>query len=116
QNTVTTWYKSWFPRVSEANGRHFLHELDDVKDHLPDRTVDMTYLLYREKLLPFGEWVNSILAARNKFAAAHHLPVRDYRLAWDDFTTPSSVCFSPSDVLAYPQMLPGQSVVCAAAH
>ena len=25
-------------------------QVDDVKDHLPDRTVDMTYLVYRELL------------------------------------------------------------------
>src|SRR5262249_8035569 len=29
-----TWYKTWYPRVAEANGRKFLHEMDDVKDHL----------------------------------------------------------------------------------
>ena len=52
------------PRVAEANGRRFLHELDDVKDHLPDRTVDMTYLVYRELLLPFGDWVEQVRAAR----------------------------------------------------
>ena len=86
KNAETTWYKSWHPRVSEANGRRFLHELDDVKDHLPDRTVDMSYLVYREKLLPFGEWVNAILTARNQFAAAHHLPRRDERFDWSDLT------------------------------
>ena len=84
QNAITTWGVSWLPRVAEANGRKFLHELDDVKDHLPDRTVDMSYLVYREKLLPFGKWVNSIAVARNQFAAAHHLAVRNYLLAWDD--------------------------------
>jgi hexosaminidase len=117
QNAVATWSKSWFPRVADANGRHFLHELDDVKDHLPDRTVDMSYLIYREKLLPFGTWVNSILTARNEFAAAHHLPARTYRLAWDDFQTISSVCFSTSDVLANPQMQPDtdQPVTCRSA-
>ncbi len=85
QNSVTTWDKSWFPRVADANGRHFLHELDDVKDHLADRTVDMSFLVYREKLLPFGDWVNSILIARNQFSAAHHLPARTYKFMWDDF-------------------------------
>jgi hypothetical protein len=45
----------------------------------------MTYLVYREKILPFGTWVDSILKARNEFAAAHHLPARNYQLAWDDF-------------------------------
>ncbi len=85
QNAITTWGKTWHPRVTEANSRHFLHEMDDVKDHLPDRTVDMTYLVYREKILPFGKWVNAITAARNQFAQAHHLPTREYQLAWEDF-------------------------------
>jgi hypothetical protein len=30
-NAVATWYKSWFPRVAEANGHKFVHELDDVR-------------------------------------------------------------------------------------
>ena len=60
QDTVATWYTSWFPRVSEANGRRFLHEMDDVKDHVPDRTVDMSYLVYRQLLLPFGQWAGEI--------------------------------------------------------
>lgn len=92
RNAETTWNKTWFPRVSEANGRKFLDEVSDVKDHLPGRTVDMTYLVYREKLLPFGKWADSIAAARNQFAETHHLPTRNYRLAWDDFQTTASVC------------------------
>lgn len=45
---TTVWEKSWYPRVAEANGRRFVHELDDIKDHLPDRTVDFSYLIERE--------------------------------------------------------------------
>jgi hexosaminidase len=86
QNAITTWGVSWLPRVAEANDRQFLHELDDAKDHLPDRTVDLSYLVYREKLLPFGNWVNSISVARNQFAAAHNLAVRNYHLVWDDLS------------------------------
>jgi hexosaminidase len=48
RDLTAVWEKTWCPRVAEANGRHFLHEVDDVKDHLPDRTVDMTYLVERE--------------------------------------------------------------------
>src|SRR6185295_2462845 len=33
-STTETWYRAWYPRVPEANGRKFLHELDDVKDHV----------------------------------------------------------------------------------
>jgi hexosaminidase len=83
QDATVTWYKSWLPRVAEANGRKFLQELDDVKDHLPDRTVDMSYLIYREVILPFGSWVKAITTARNQFAVANHLPLREERLHWD---------------------------------
>lgn len=106
KNSVETWDQRWFPRAEEANGRRFVHELDDVKDHLPDRTTDMSYLVYREKLLPFGEWVNSIAAARNQFAAAHNLPTRSYRLTWDDLSAVPAVCSSASDLLANPQLRP----------
>ncbi len=77
-----TWYKSWLPRVEEANGRRFLHELDDVKDHLPDRTIDMSYLIYRELQLPLEEWYSQTEKARNVFAARHSLPAGNSPLHW----------------------------------
>jgi hypothetical protein len=66
----------------------------------------MTYLVYREKLLPFGDWVNAIAAARNQFAAAHHLSTRNYHLAWEDFNAVPVVCSSASEILANPQLRP----------
>ncbi len=83
-DATTTWYQSWLPRLKEANGRRFLHQLDDVKDHLPDRTTDMSYLVYRELLLPFGDWVNQVLNARNAYALAHGIPARNGRFDWAD--------------------------------
>jgi hypothetical protein len=82
RDTTETWYKSWLPRVAEANGRKFLHELDDVKDHLPDRTVGMEYLVYRELNLPLGRWVDESQSARNAYARAHHLPTREQPFDW----------------------------------
>ena len=90
QDATATWYKSWHPRVAEANGRKFLHQLDDVKDHLPDRTVDMSYLVYRQLLLPFGEWVEKVQTARNQYAQAHQLPARKAHFDWKDLTTTAS--------------------------
>lgn len=78
------WSRSWFPRVESANGRTFLHDLDNVKDHLPDRTVGMEYLVYRELLLPFGEWVDQIAFERNRIAGAHRLPLIPARFDWSD--------------------------------
>jgi len=82
RDTTAVWYKTWFPREAEANGRHFLHEVDDVKDHLPDRTVDMSYLVYRELLLPMDDWYNRLQQARNNYAQAHGVPARNEPLNW----------------------------------
>ncbi len=79
---MDTWDKSWYPRIEQANGRHFLHEFDDVKDHLPDRTVDMSYLVYREMILPLGEWFDQVQRVRNQYAQAHNLPIRSSKLDW----------------------------------
>jgi hypothetical protein len=82
QDATDTWYKTWFPRVAEANGRRYLDKVDDVKDHHPVRTIDMSYLIYRELLYPLGEWAAQVQAARNAYAEAHHLPVRERTLDW----------------------------------
>lgn len=82
KDATETWYKSWLPRVAEANGRKFRHELDDVKDHLPDRTVGMEYLVYRQMILPMGKWVGEILAARNGYAKGHGGKEREERFEW----------------------------------
>jgi len=86
-HAVETWYESWLPRVAEANGRKYLYEMDDVKDHLPVRTVDMSYLIYRELLLPLGKWYDEVKSARNQYAKAHGLPPRDSKLGWKDYET-----------------------------
>jgi hypothetical protein len=84
RDAIATYYKAWFPRVPEANGRKYLHDLDDVKDHEPDRTVDMTYLVLRELQLPFGEWVEGIREARNAYAAANGAAPNSHRFDWSD--------------------------------
>ena len=84
RDALATWSKSWLPRVEQANGRRFLHEVDDVKDHLPDRTIDMTYLIYRELLLPVESWYSQMQAARNQYAKAHQLPEQQVALQWAD--------------------------------
>ena len=88
-DATETWYKSWQPRLMELDGRRFLHQVDDVKDHLPDRTTDMSYLVYRELLLPFGEWAEQVQTVRNRYAHAHGLAERHNRLDWKDLKTVS---------------------------
>src|SRR2546423_471631 len=86
QNATSTWYKTWFPRIPEANGRRYLDRVDDVKDHRPVRTIDMRYLVYRELLYPLQDWAAGTLAARNQYARAHQLPERTDHLNWKETT------------------------------
>ncbi|MEJ7588399.1 MAG: beta-N-acetylhexosaminidase [Ferruginibacter sp.] len=83
QDVTAVWYQDWHPRVSEANGRKFLDLADDVKDHRPARTVDMSYLVYRELKYPLGKWADDVLKARNQFARVNNLPERTETLNWE---------------------------------
>jgi hypothetical protein len=90
EDATATWYKSWYPRVPEANGRKFVDSVDDVKDHLPVRTVDMTYLIYRQLLYPLGDWAREVLRVRNEYAHAHNLPVQSRSWDWKDVNQTST--------------------------
>lgn len=84
--TIAVWNKDWLPLVSEANGRKYLHAVDDVKDHRPIRTPDMSYLIYRELNYPMDDWATGTLKSRNEFAKKHHLKQRVFKLNWKDYS------------------------------
>ncbi|HLL44643.1 MAG TPA: glycoside hydrolase family 20 zincin-like fold domain-containing protein [Segetibacter sp.] len=83
QSLITVWYKEWYPRVAEANGRRYLNRVDDVKDHQPARTVDMSYLIYRELHYSLDKWADAVLKVRNIFAAKNQLPIRKEEMQWE---------------------------------
>jgi hexosaminidase len=85
QSITTTWYQGRHPRVAEANGRKFVNQVDDVKDHQPVRTIDMSSLIYRQLKYPLGKWADDVLKARNQFAKTHDLPLRSDRLDWEKY-------------------------------
>jgi len=92
QDVTTTWYKTWFPRVREANGRHVAREPQNFVDTRPSesarrRQEGLLYLIDRELMLPFGSWVNRVQNVRNRYAAAHGLPTREGQFDWQDTTT-----------------------------
>jgi hexosaminidase len=97
QDATSTWYKSWYPRVAEANGRTYLDSVDDVKDHPPVRTVDMKYLVYRELRYPLGDWARSVIAIRNAYARERDLPVRSDTFDWSDTSSAVRTARAPSD-------------------
>ena len=49
----------------------------DVKDHHGDRTLDLTYHILRQIILPFDDWSAQVHEVRNRFAKTNHLPVRE---------------------------------------
>jgi len=92
RDATTTWYKTWFPRVREANGRHVARAPQDFVDTQPGERarrgqVGLLYLIDREFSLPFGEWVNEVQEVRNRYAMAHGLPARERKFDWQDTET-----------------------------
>jgi hexosaminidase len=80
-----TWYKEWHPLVEEANGRKFLHQVDDIKDHQPVRTTDLSYLIYRELHYPLDQWWDAVKKVRNEYAQQHKLPLTNKQLNWQQY-------------------------------
>nr|WP_310586916.1 beta-N-acetylhexosaminidase [Dyadobacter sp. UC 10] len=79
------WYKEWQPLVEEANGRRYLHQVDDIKDHQPVRTIDLSYLIYRELHYPLDQWWNDVQKVRNEYAKQHQLPLVEKQLKWQQY-------------------------------
>ena len=92
RDATTTWYKTWFPRVREANGRHVARAPQEFVDTQPSERarrgqVGLLYLIDREFSLPFGEWVSDVQEVRNRYATAHGLPARERKFDWQDTET-----------------------------
>jgi hypothetical protein len=92
QDVTATWYETWFPRVREANGRKVAREPQNFVDtktteSAQRRQQGLLYLIDREFSLPFGDWVNRVIEARNRYAAAHHLHAREGNFDWQDAAT-----------------------------
>ena len=91
-DVTETWYKTWFPRVREANGRHVARDPQRFVDTATSedarrRQEGLLYLIDREFLLPFGDWVNQVQDVRNRYATAHKLPNREGKFDWQDTKT-----------------------------
>ena len=91
-DATTTWYRTWFPRVRAANGRRVARVPQDFVDTQPTERAHraqegLLYLLDREFALPFGQWVNDVAAARNRYATTHKLPTREMKFDWQGTET-----------------------------
>ena len=55
----------------------------------------MSYLVYRELLLPFGDWVEQVRTIRNQYATAHSLAAQNERFDWKDLSPVYPIMESP---------------------
>jgi hypothetical protein len=58
---------------------------------VPDRTVDMSFLIMRELLLPVDEWAGGIMRARNELARTNSMAEREAKIDWKDMRARSQV-------------------------
>ena len=72
-------------------------EIVDVKDHQPVRTVDMSYLIYRELLYPMGASTDQVISIRNQYAQEHQMPARNDHLEWKDSKSGVSAGRTPDE-------------------
>jgi len=57
----------------------------------------MSYLVYRQLLLPFGDWVERVRAIRNQYAQSHGLPVRNQPFDWKDLNPVNRAPAAPAE-------------------
>jgi hypothetical protein len=46
----------------------------------------MSYLVYRQLLLPFEQWAEQVVSSRNEYAKANGLATRNFSLNWKDLS------------------------------
>jgi len=54
------WEKSRFEKGRSADGRRFVHVMDDVKDHYADRRPDLSYLISHEENIGLPAWLDGL--------------------------------------------------------
>ncbi len=56
EQLTTVWEKSRFEKCRSVDGRDFLYELDDVKDHRADRKLGLDYMLLPLENMNLEQW------------------------------------------------------------
>ncbi len=76
-NLKTVWQKSRFEKGMSVNGKHFVHILDDVKDHFADRRVGLDYMLAPFQRMEIPEWKNQMGQLIKDYAQYHDVKISE---------------------------------------
>ena len=70
------WEKSRYEKGRSVGGRHFVHIMDDVKDHPADRRPGLEYMIAPYERMQLPQWRSELVKRIKAYAAKHNLPVR----------------------------------------
>jgi hexosaminidase len=76
RHLTQTFEKSRLPKGVSLDDRHFVHVLDDTKDHWADRTTDLGYMFAPELGLQLPGWRAQLARIIQSYAAHHKVPVQ----------------------------------------
>jgi hypothetical protein len=76
RDVETVFEKSRLPKGMAADGREFVHVLDDTKDHWADRTADLGFMFAPEDSIGLAAWLNQLSQITRDYAARHNISVR----------------------------------------
>jgi len=70
------WEKSRYEKGRSVGGRHFVHIMDDVKDHKADRRPGLEYLIMPFERMKLPQWRAQLEKCIKEYAAGHNVPIR----------------------------------------
>lgn len=73
---TTTWEKSRFRKCRSVDGKDFVLVLDDVKDHLADRRLGLSYMWAPFERMKIEKWQNQLMMKITDFAKVHRIAVK----------------------------------------
>lgn len=69
------WEKSQFEKGRSVDGKHFVHIMDDVKDHFADRRIGLEYMLAPFERMEMRKWNARLRGLIEKYSKAHNLVI-----------------------------------------
>jgi len=75
QSLKSVWEKSQHPKGRSVDGRHFVHILDDLKDHRADRRAGLEYMLEPLENAGLEEWNQKLASYIRTFAISREFEV-----------------------------------------
>ncbi len=69
------WEKSRYEKGRSVGGRHFVHIMDDVKDHWADRRPGLEYMIAPFERMNLDDWREELGRRIKQYASANKVPV-----------------------------------------